>query len=95
MTITHLVYAKPYNLRSQVGAPGLNIALNEASRFRNKVSIGLILFRMHVATSAPMSSNPLSHVYVAVSPLKAELPVVATFPLSGAIGSGHNAENRE
>ena len=35
---------------------------------------------VQLAIALPMSSNPLSHVYVAVSPLKAELPVIVTAP---------------
>ena len=35
---------------------------------------------VQLAIALPISSNPLSHVYVAVSPLKADLPVIVTAP---------------
>ena len=66
-------------LRSQDGGSGENMALLRLigeNRFALSAGSDLVQF----AIALPMSSNPLSHVYVAVSPLKAELPVIVTAP---------------
>ena len=60
------------DLRRQVGACGMKEAAFSDTQ---------------VAVSFPMSSNPVSHVYVAISPV--ELPVSVTCPFTGPLGSGH------
>ena len=72
------VYLLHRSIPRQVGGAGVNEAVSVSSA-------------VHVAIAVPMSSNPESQEYVAVSEVIDEIPVVVTPPLRGSEGLGHMA----